>query len=106
MHRGLIGTGRAGNFGQPIEAAHVGGGGEHGVVAREQACGLALIGLSDQCDAAIGREAVDPAVLIGGEEDLLFKRQEVVDVFLLGTPQGFDGIVRVDAVDGALLDTA
>ena len=76
------------------------------MLAGQQPGGLALIGLGHQRDAAVWREAVDAAVLIGGEENLLFERQEVVDVFFLGAPQGFDGVVGIDAVDGALLDAA
>ena len=106
VHRRFVGTGGAGDFTEAVQAAHVAGGGKHGVIAREQARGLAFIGLGDQRHAAIGREAVDPAILVGGEENLLLERQQIVDVFFLGTPQGLDGVIRVDAVDGALLDAA
>src|SRR5262249_28284198 len=71
----------------------------------EEADGLAFVGLGDERDAAIGREAVDAAVLIGGEENLLLEREDVIDVFVLGGPEGFDGVVGVDAVDGALIDS-
>ena len=82
------------------------GGGKHGVFTREQARGLAFIRLGDQRHAAIWRESVDPPILVGGEENLLLEGQQVVDVFFLGTPQGFDGVIGVDAVDGALIDAA
>ena len=106
VHRGFVGAGRAGRFAQPVNAAHVAGGGQHGMFGRQQAGGFAFIGLGHQGDAAIGRQAVNAAVLVGGEENLLFQRQQVVDVLLLGTPQGLDGVVRVDAVDRGFFDAA
>ena len=72
---------------------------------RQQARGLAFVGLRDQRDAAVGREAVDAAVLIGGEEDLLFQREHVVDVLFLRTPQRLDGVVGIDAVERAIFST-
>ena len=47
-----------------------------------------------QGDAAVGRQAVDAAVLVGGKQNLLFERQQVVDVLFLGTPQRLDGVIR------------
>jgi hypothetical protein len=59
-----------------------------------------------RCDAAVRRQAVDAAVIVGGEKNLVFERQQIVDVLLFGTPQRLDGVIRVDAIDGGFVDAA
>ena len=106
MRRSFVGSGRPGLLAQTEDAAHVAGGGQHGVFGRQQPGGLALVGLGDEGDAPVGRETVNAAVLVGRKENLALQREHVVDVLFLGAPQRFDGVIGVDAVDRGLLDAA
>ncbi len=58
------------------------------MIGGQELHGLAFVGLGEQGDAAIGREAIDAAILIGGKDELLFESEEVVRVFVLGCPKG------------------
>src|SRR5262249_43210000 len=106
VHRRFVRPARAGRFPKPEDLAEIAGGGEHGVIAGQQADSFAFVGLRDQRNPPVGGEAVDAAVLICGEENLFFEREEVVNVFVFRTPERLDGVVRVDAIDGALFDPA
>ena len=106
MYRSFIRTAGAGLFAQAIDVAQVARGGQNGVAGRQQARGLALAGLGDQGEAQVRRQPVDAAVLVGGKEHLVRQRQQIVGVFLFGTPEGLHGVVGIDAIDGRLVDAA
>ena len=104
MHRRFIGAARAGRFAQPEDAPHVAGGGQNGVLGGQQAGGFAFVGFGHQENAAVRHETVDAAVHVGREQHLPLQSQQVVDVLLLGGPQGLDRVVRVDPVDRGFLN--
>src|SRR5580700_5571601 len=100
MHGRFVGASGARTFTQAVDAAHIAGGHQHGTGGGKKAGGFAFVGLQNQGNLAIVREAVDAAVGVGGKQELVGQRQQVVGVFFLRTPKCLDGVVGVDAIDG------
>ena len=72
VHRRFVIAGAAGDFAQAVDAAHVAGGDQHGILGRQTGAWLRLRWSAvTRVMLAVAREAVDAPVGVGGEEQLV-----------------------------------